>query len=56
MSTEVKKIVSSEVLTEEAIANSARTVNVKTAKVVVTPSGKKVISYYILLHFKPINS
>ncbi len=42
-STEVKKIVSDEVLTEEAVANAARAVNVKTARVVVTPSGKKVI-------------
>jgi len=39
---DVRKLVSEEILTSEVIANAARTVNLKTGKVVTTHSGRKV--------------
>lgn len=43
VATDVKKLVSEEVLTEDAIISAARIVNLKTAKVVTTPGGRKAL-------------
>ena len=42
--TDVKKLVSSELLTDSLISGIARVANLKSSKVVVSPSGTKVIS------------